>query len=730
MSAPVRRWLAAALVACSAGAVVPAGCSGTTGQLMFAFKTDMSLPKDIDAVRILVTLAGTVVHDETHLRLGSEEGIRLPATLGFYTPDDPTQVLHLRVIATQGGEENVRLLSQVVTTVPEDRTAVLDVPLQLLCYGRDQVERDEQGEIKRDAVGSPQSTCGEGKTCVAGTCRTSEIPSADLPDYVVAKVFGGGTGFGDGHCFDTVRCFEREAPRLSIRLDLDAFELSGSGGSGGASGGSGGAFDGSGGSAADPPCWVVPDEAAPDREDIQALLGRGDINLALLTQGGGICSASECYAPLDAESEAGWWVPEPGEGRIRVPSAVCNKVASGELRGVAAVRVSKDEDVGACQKKSSSLPTCGRWSASGQGTFTIPDDDVPMPIALGLAHPVALLVTANGVYWTETGTFQTEGDESGQPTGDGAVKWVPLGGGNPLVLADRLWAPRDLAARERVDAAEEETAPELVFWTMPGKGVADGEIWIAAPELGKAGGIQLVAGLERPQGIALDNGALYWTEEASDGVFRATTTGTGLALEAGTAVPLTGAGTGSELAFESPYRVAAAAGVVCWVYQGQLDPPTEGAVACQRQGGEVRVIAASQRLPRALRLHRATGGSLQLYWASYDAEGAIFWVDLGAPDSPEPVEYVPVPVATGQPFPGGIAVDDEHLYWTNQLEGTVMRARRPAAPGDAVEAEPLARDQRRPGAIEVEDDFLYWINEGSPGPQERDGAIMRLGLTR
>ena len=91
-----------------------------------------------------------------------------------------------------------------------------------------------------------------------------------------------------------------------------------------------------------------------------------------------------------------------------------------------------------------------------------------------------------------------------------------------------------------------------------------------------------------------------------------------------------------------------------------------------------------------------------------------------------------MPIATGQPFPGGLAVDGEHLYWTNQLEGTVMRAPKPRTPDETVQAAPLVRNQRRPGAIAVavQGDVLYWINEGSPGPQERDGAILRLQLAR
>ncbi|WP_437661619.1 hypothetical protein [Sorangium sp. So ce1182] len=713
-TARARPWLAAALAAYGAAVAVPTGCSGTTGQLMFVFRTDMSLPKDIDAIRVLVTLAGAVVYDETYTRLGSEEGIRLPATLGFYTPDDPTEALHLRLIATQGGDDNVRLLNQVVTTVPEDRTAVLDVPVQLLCYGRDEVERDEGGRIKRDPLGAPQSRCGEAGRCKAGTCETREVRALDLPDYVEARVFGGGSGRGDGKCFHTTQCFER-AKRVPIKLDLNAYDPQD-----------------------EDSCWAVADETASDIEDFRKALEDGAVNLALLTQGGGICSQSECYAPLDADSDAGW---SAFGGRIRLPSAVCGTTISGDLRGVVAVPSEFDGQSGGttCARKDSSLPTCGSWSSSGQGEFT-PDQDAPTPLALGLAHPTALAVTETAVYWTETGTF-SDADDNSQPDGNGAVKWVPRGGGNPLVLARDLWAPRHIAVRE--PAENEAGESELVFWTMPGEGVADGEIRIATPELGEPGGVALLAGRGRPQGLALLGNTLYWTEESSGNVFQAdisevTTTDTWLSLQEGEAVlqegeavSLTGPGPDAGLAFESPYRVAAAAEVVCWVYQGQLEPRTDGAVVCQQQGGEARVIAPSQTLPRALVLDGdSVLGGLQLYWATYQAEGEIFRVDLRDLDSPAPVDFVPVPIAAGQPFPGGLAVDGEYLYWTNQLEGTVMRAPKPRTPDETVQATPLVRNQRRPGAIALQDDVLYWVNEGSPGPQERDGAILRLQLAR
>jgi hypothetical protein len=70
-------------------------------------------------------------------------------------------------------------------------------------------------------------------------------------------------------------------------------------------------------------------------------------------------------------------------------------------------------------------------------------------------------------------------------------------------------------------------------------------------------------------------------------------------------------------------------------------------------------------------------------------------------------------------------VDAGHVYWTNQGDGTVMRA--PRAGGTP---ELLAAEQVRPSAIAVDEGAVYWLNEGSPdledGSPVRDGAVMRV----
>lgn len=652
-------WLSGALFALGAAAS-GAACSGSKGQIMFAFQTDMSLPKDIDAIRLTVTVGGAVVFNETYTELGSDGAIRLPATLGFLTPDDPTQPVRLRVVATQGGEDQVRVLREVVTTVPEDRTAVLQVPIQFLCYGSGEPVRDEQGNVKRDEGGAVlvKSTCAEeGQTCKAGACAAPDEDSEALPDYVPAQVFGGGDGDGSGLCFDTVQCFEEGA---SAELDLEAF-------------------------AADPATCLA---AVPG--------GATEINVAMLTQGGGICGDRACYVPMDAGSDAGWRALEGG--RIQLPTAVCERAAAGKLLGLTIATASE----GTCQKKGVNLPTCGAWSAAGAGQYTPRDEDQALPIALGLRRPISLAVTGAGIYWIEAGSF----DAQGAPVGDGAVRWVPPPlGGNPLPIQEGLLAPRELVV---------DPVTGVVFWTSSGAGADDGAIMAWVPEV--AAMIELHDG-RQPEGIARVGDTLYWTELWGSDVFQATTGGEGQAFSLqGEPSSLTdGAAIGA-----SPYRVAAAGDVVCWSYQGELQK-SNGAVACRRAGEAAQVIAEQQSTPRAIALDvDASGAPQAVYWASF--EGGAIWRAKISGAGFEAAEAL----FEGQALPSALAVDGEHVYWTNRGDGAVMRA--PKADGASPEV--LASGQLRPGAIAVTAEAVYWLNEGSADqPADSvvgDGALMRL----
>ncbi|WP_437930730.1 hypothetical protein WMF37_16365 [Sorangium sp. So ce291] len=637
------------LLSLAAAAGVSA-CGGEKGQLMVVFQTDMSLPKDIDTIRVEATLDGSIVYDETFERLGGEDSIRLPATLGFLTPDDPTQALRVRVIASRGGKDGVRLLREVLTTVPEGRTATLHMPIQFLCDGSAEVERDADGNALRDAQGHVlvKNSCPEGESCVAGSCVPREIDSRVLPEFEAQAVFGGGDGDSDGLCFDTLRCF---AAAESAPVDLEAF--------------------------------------AADATVCRATAPSGEINVALLTQGGGICGESACFVPLDAESDAGFRV-EAGNV-LRLPVEVCRRAQQGKLAGLAIATAGE----GTCRRKGTDLPTCGPWSASGGGQYTEPDAAAPVPVAVAQVHPVSLRVAAGGVAWVSGTTF----DETGTARQDGELKVTPRDGGEPLILGAAQASPRDLAVDE---------AREVVFWTN----AEDGTLMVAPLAGGEPR--ELLADLKQPEGLSLSGDVLTWTELWGGGVFRATVSGSGAEVALGAPEELAR----PDAVVESPYRVASAGDTVCWTYQGTLGS-ADGVVACSL-GGSTRTVATGQLTPREIALDvDGQGNAVAVYWASFEG-GSIFRAALSDGEIGEASAVV-----SDQGQLNGIALDDEHVYWTRRDEGTVVRM-----PKDGGEPEVLASRQQRPGDIAVDELAVYWINEGSPDQDDglpvKDGAILKL----
>jgi hypothetical protein len=173
------------------------------------------------------------------------------------------------------------------------------MPIQWLC----------DGTAKQTGPFTVESTCGAGQSCVGGTCVDSKVDSSKLPSYSAPDVFGGGTGAGDGACFDTLGCFAKGS---SVALTAD------------------------GG------CSIAKPE------------GGGDVSIGLVKAPGtdGICGPEACIIPLDADGEGGW---TEQNGLIVLPQAVCDKVGSGDVKALAVTT--------ACAQKTSALPPCGAWSS-------------------------------------------------------------------------------------------------------------------------------------------------------------------------------------------------------------------------------------------------------------------------------------------------------------------------------------------------------------------------------
>lgn len=340
------------LLACLALTACKADDPPLRGQLMVVLQTDMSLPKDVTQVKILVKRGGTPYHDKNYVVAPGEDWVtKLPATLAVVASvEDPTPRVEVTVVGLRKAE--ARVFAQSVTTIPEGRTATLFVPIQWLCEG-------QVRELPRDA-GYVSSCEPKGDTiyaCRNGSCEDVVVKEKDLKDYDPSDVFGGADEPKEGLCFETVQCF------------ADGF-------------------------------WVIPNQDCIVEVDVEEGY---QLNLALLNpkSGDGICNRSgdACYIPLDRDAQFGWnYVRGTNASskpvRAQLPKAVCTKLDAGEIEAVYATRT--------CATKTLRFPTCGPWSAVDD-SIDVGEDSTPTPDAgSGLPSNAELVID----FESEDGRFE------------------------------------------------------------------------------------------------------------------------------------------------------------------------------------------------------------------------------------------------------------------------------------------------------------------------------------
>jgi hypothetical protein len=305
----VRKGALGVAVAAVTGAV---SCSAKNlpppGELMVVVTTDASPPKDIDTLHVQVKSNGVPLLDfEYPLGPG---GLLVPATLGLVAGRDPSTPALIRVYARKAGK--VRVLREATVTVPTDRLAMLRMPINWLCY-------DDAADIFDDATDRPidvmNTKCAPNQTCAGGQCMDSTL---DDPTKLLAfepkSVFGGGTGHGDGTCFDTLGCFA--SPTVA---------------------------------AVDPTTCTI----------VKPLDGVG-VNVAMIVAThAGSCepAGAPCFIALEAEDPEGWQTRADDPSRIQLPQEVCARLTSGKLAGVVTTTL--------CATKQVSTPPCGPGSSVG-----------------------------------------------------------------------------------------------------------------------------------------------------------------------------------------------------------------------------------------------------------------------------------------------------------------------------------------------------------------------------
>jgi hypothetical protein len=340
------------MLACSLGLAAP-GCGDAPGELIVVVTNDMVPPKDLDEVRVRVSVGDERKHDRTYsLDPDAAGGLKLPATIAILEGDDPLAKVDVRILGFRGGQP--RTLNRVVTGVPHQRVGMIRLPIQWLC----------EGEVIESEPGVFESACepqgGAAMACRAGACEAVSVSPETLPRFEASEAFGGSSqkNRANGRCFPASECFD---------AGFDARISEGT------------------------ECTVV-----------IAVETGAPVNFAIRTPSDGICSSSGCYVPLEKNDTLGWRevalgsaLPpdtpggQGGQGtsgesagaagdgddsgsgqggapgsvrlrRFRLPEAVCTRVEDGRALGV---RASTSERCGFT--KTVRYPTCGSWSSVG-----------------------------------------------------------------------------------------------------------------------------------------------------------------------------------------------------------------------------------------------------------------------------------------------------------------------------------------------------------------------------
>lgn len=606
-----------------AGAAPSCAAPPAPGEVMMVVETDMSLPKDVDTVKIEVLVRGDVRHSATFTKLGGQDSVKIPASLGIIIGEesDPTTPVTVKVTAKQN--ETPRVLSEAVTTVPESRIAALRMPIQWLCW--DQVQVDGNGDA--------QTTCPVGKTCVAGSCVDKKIDSSKLEDFRREDVFGGGTGTGDGSCFDVGNCF-------------------------------------------------VGSTDAPVNLSDCTIASSDDVNVGIRVDTAGICGPSGCFVVLDGKSDSGW--QPAGSGRLKLPTAVCDRIGSGKASGVSVSKVSAS-----CAQKTKALPTCGPWSSAGTAGPT-PGTQTPVTLVANQDHPVSLAVADGQVYWVNAGTSDAA---------KGALKRMPVTGGSTSLLQAGLAFPKGLTL---VPDAQGNVGQ--IYWATSGVGSAGAVLGLDVSKSPAKPITVSIPGLSSPEGIANAIGNIYFTDFSGNAVWQ---------WNIGGNVSNLIAGPGNGAAQIGAYRIAADKKTVYWTNESAMG----SVMMADHMDPQPVSIADMQGTPREIALDIVDDEATAVFWTNFSS-GEVMTASLTGTPAIAGTPKALFTMATSV-NPNGIVVDGTDVYWTNFGDGTVMKIAKAGG-----EAKVVASGQASPGAIAVDKDNIYWINQGSLA--KADGSIMKL----
>jgi hypothetical protein len=307
---------------------------------------------------------------------------------------------------------------------------------------------------------------------------------------------------------------------------------------------------------------------------------------------------------------------------------------------------------------------CGRTCPTGITCV----DGLCQPTALvtgGATRPTGLVLGPNGdaLYWTDF--TKTSGSISETKT-DGSVSMtIVTSRDNPYAIT---------ADSAGIYWTEQATLNNMPMGTVVKAGL-DG---LNPPPTG----MRFMQ--NTPYGITVDNGYVYWTNKGEGTVKRVS--------------PSTADGVTIAAAQSSPKGLVVHGTYVYWA-------TGEGISYALADGtGSIMPLVTGTVTPELLAVHVS-----DLYWTNDSTPGAVSRHDLVAPGAP-------VDVAPGQPFPFGLAVDDDFVYWTVRGDGSMAAGKvwRQALTAGAT-PQLIAENQANPSFLVIDAMNVYWTNSVGGG---------------